>query len=104
MTSMRGGHRRAGAPRRRHGAAAFPDVRLVLIAERLDRREYGRRRGIAERAERLAEDVVGDRQQEIDIARLAFTALDLPQHPVEPVAALPARRALPARLVFVEME
>ncbi len=94
----------ARAPVGRHGAAAFADVRLVLGAEVLDRRQRRRRRGVAERAQRLADDVVADADQQVDVAHLPFAVLDPRQDLVEPVAAFAARRALAARLVLVEVQ
>ena len=92
----------------RHAAGSvqrpFADVRLVLRPEQLHRRQHGRRRRVAERAQRLADDVVGDAEQQVEILRLPFPALEARQQLEQPVAALAARRALAARLVAVEVQ
>ena len=94
----------ARAPVGRHRAAPFAHVRLELGAEVLHRRQRRRRRGVAERAQRLADDVVADADQQVDVAHLPFAALDPGEDLEQPVAALAARRALAARLVLVEMQ
>ena len=53
-------HRLPRAPVGRQRAAPFPDVRLVLVPEMLQRRQHRRDGGVAERAQRLAGDVAGD--------------------------------------------
>src|SRR3954470_18834775 len=73
-----------GPPGRRLRAASFRDVRLELIPEQLQRRQYRRRGGVAERAQRLAGDVVGDAEQQVDVLHLPFTALDTHQQLVQP--------------------
>src|SRR5215831_9300131 len=84
----------ARSPIGRHGAASFADVRFVLGAEVLQGRQRRRRLGVAERAQRLAGDVVRDARQQIEIAQLPFAALDLREDLEQPVAAFAARRAL----------
>ena len=68
------------------------------------RRQRRRRRGVAERAQRLADDVVADADEQIDVAHLAFAVLDPREDLEQPVAAFAARRALAARLVLVEVQ
>ena len=70
----------------------------------LQRRQHGRDGGVTESAERLAADVRRDTRQQIEIAHLAFAALDLAQNLVQPVRAFAARRALSAGFVTVEMQ
>src|SRR6185503_15151746 len=97
-------HRLARPPFRRQRAAPFLDVRLVLVAEMLQRRQHRRHRRVAERAQRLAGDVVRDALQHVEVAHLPLAALDAAQDLVEPVGALAAGRALAARLVAVEVQ
>src|SRR5688572_28780791 len=92
------------SPARRQRAPAFPHVRFVLVSEVLQRRQHRRDGGVAEGAERFAGDVLGNALQEIEVAHLTLAALDLAKDLVEPVGAFPARRALAARLVTVEVE
>ena len=84
--------------------AALTDVRFELVPEQIQRRQHRRRGGVAKRAERLADDVVGDAVQEIDVLHLALSPLEALEQLVEPVAAFAARRALAARLVAVEVQ
>src|SRR5256885_11397914 len=105
----RGGSRASvrsdGLPRAPVGgqrAPPLPDVRLVLVPEVLQRREHRRDGGVAERAQRLAGDIVRDPRQEIEIAHLAVAPFDALQDLVQPVGPLAARRALAARLVAGE--
>ena len=79
-------------------------MRLELVPEQVQRRQNRRRGGVTERAQRLADDVAGDAVQQVDVFRSAFSTLDALQQFIEPVAALAARRALPARLVAVEVQ
>src|SRR5262249_5665361 len=91
------------APVGRQRAAPFGDVRLVLVPEMLQRRQHRRDGRVAERAQRLAADVVRDAREQIEVAHLSFAALDAAQNLVQPVGSLAARRALAARLVAVEV-
>src|SRR6185503_14668112 len=75
LPSMGGSYAGAGSPRRRNGTPTLFDVGFVFCAKRLDRRQHGRRRGVTERAERLAQDVVADREQQIEVFHLPFAAL-----------------------------
>src|SRR3954464_7368151 len=92
-------HRMAGAPVGGQRAVPRLDMRFVLVAEVLEGRHHRRDRGIAEGAQRLAADVGGNAGQQIEIAHLSFTALDLPENLVEPVGALATGCALAARFV-----
>src|SRR5271166_5439147 len=95
--------------RREHGlsgverASASFDVGDVLVAEVLDRRHHRAGRTIAQRAERLPQDRVGDVQQLVEILVGALAGFQPLVDLVQPEGALSARRALPARLVFVEL-
>src|SRR5687768_12047114 len=53
-------HRLFRPPVRGQRAAAFGDVRLELLPEVVQRREDRRCRGVAERTQRLADDIGGD--------------------------------------------
>src|SRR5216117_3559882 len=98
LISMRPHGRLDRPPVGRYRAAPFAHVRLELRAEMLDGRQRGSCGGIAERAERLADDVVPDAHQEIDVTHLSFAVVDARQNLVEPVSPFAARRALAARL------
>ena len=58
-------------------AAAFLHVRFVLVPEVLQSREHRGDGGVAERAQGLPRDVVGDVLQQIEIAHLALASFDL---------------------------
>src|SRR5262245_54354671 len=91
-------HRLSCAPIGRQGAPSFPDVRLVLVPEVLQRRQDRRDGGVAERAQGLAGDIAGDAVEQVEIAHLAFTSLDALENLEQPVRAFTARRAFAARL------
>src|SRR5690242_15716840 len=76
LISVRSHRHPRRAPIGRHRAAAFADVRFEFSAEVLDRRQGGRRRRIAERAERLAGDVVADADEQVDVPHLSLAAFD----------------------------
>src|SRR5271165_1318676 len=84
-------------------AAAFLLVLHDLVPEVLDDGGNRRGRGVAERAERAADDVVADVEQLVQVFAGAVAVLEPLDHPDHPVGALPARRALAARLVLVEL-
>src|SRR4026209_1668522 len=46
------------------------------VAEQIQRGQHRRRRGVAERAQRLADDVARDAVQQIDVFRATLAALD----------------------------
>src|SRR5688572_5743217 len=89
------------APVGRQRAVSLADVGLELVAEVLQRRQHRRRRGIAEGAQRLADDVGCHPEEQVEILHLPLAPLDALKELVKPVAALAARRALAARLVTV---
>ena len=76
---------------------------LVLVAELRDVARDGHRRGVAERAEALAEDPVADVEEQVELALLGATLLDPAEDVDLPADALAARRALAARLLLVEL-
>ena len=73
--------------------------RAEMADEALDR--PGRR--VAERADRVALDLLGDFQQHVDLALLRAALGHARQHAPHPARALAARRALAAALVLVEI-
>src|SRR5215831_13456171 len=85
------------------GAAAFLLMLHDLVPEVLDRGGNRRGHGVTERAECPADDVLADVEQLVQVLLGALAVLDPLDHPHHPVGALPARRALPARLVLVEL-
>src|SRR3954470_8856908 len=84
-------------------AAPFGEVLEVLVAEVLDRAHDRAGGAVAERAERPAQDVVALVQQEVEILGAADALLQVGEGLDQPPGALPARRALAARLVLVEL-
>src|SRR5262249_28056277 len=99
-----GSHRLGRAPGSKQGTAVLANVRLVFVAEMLQRRLHRGDRGVAEGAQRLAADVRRDAREQIEIAHLPLAVLDAAQDLVQPVGALAARRAFAARFVTVEMQ
>src|SRR5581483_5109938 len=89
--------RRGRVARLAHLATLVIDVVLELVAEMQDEALHRQRRGVAERADRSAGDVVGDVRQHVEVLVAAFAVLDAVDHAVEPARALAAGRALPAR-------
>src|SRR5215469_8375307 len=75
----------------------------VLVPEVLDRRGNRRLDRVAEGAECTAGDVVADIEQLRQVGLAALTDLQLLEELNDPVAALPARRALAARLVLIKL-
>src|SRR5687768_6056368 len=96
LISVRPHGRLRGAPVGRNRAPALADMRLELGAEVLHGGQRRRRRGIAECAQRLADHIVADTHQQVDVAHLPFTVLDAGENLVQPVAAFAARGALAA--------
>src|SRR5688572_12765004 len=72
----------------------FLDVVHELVAEMLDEALHRQRRGIAQRADGAARDVVGDVVEEREVFHAALAVLDAVHHAVEPAGALAAGRAL----------
>src|SRR4029079_15264653 len=60
-------------------------------------------RRIAERADRMALDLVGNIKKHIDLALFGPSSGHALEHPPHPARSLPARGALAARLMLVEI-
>ena len=84
-------------------AAALVDVRLELVAELVEVADHRDRVGVAERAQALAVDALGDRDEQVHVGLCAAAVLDLLEDLGQPLRPDSARRALPARLVLVEL-
>src|SRR5690349_7444121 len=85
-----------------HQAELMFDVVLELSAEMLDEALHWQRRGIAQRADGASRDVVGHRNQLLEIFASAFAVLDALHHAIQPTGAFAARRALAARFLEVK--
>ena len=79
------------------------DARFHLGPEMADQTLHRPGRGIAQRADGVAFDLLGHVEQQIDLALLRLAALQALQHAPHPAAALAAGRALAAALVLVEV-
>src|SRR6201987_778537 len=88
--------------RRVERAAAFLLVLDDLVAEILDGGGKRHRHGVAERAERAADDVHAHVEDRFQVLAGALALLDPLARPHQPPGALPAWRALAAGLVLVE--
>ena len=78
--------------------------REELLAEVLQCGRVRRRRGVAERAERAAGDLLADLVDRLDVGLGRRAVLEPLEQLVEPERALAARGALAARLVLVEVD
>src|SRR4051794_17675238 len=81
---------------RGHEAPLVVDVILEFVAIVLDERAHRHRRRVAQRADRPALDVVGERVQEVEVLVAALAVLDPVENAPEPSGAFAARRALAA--------
>src|SRR5512133_1955692 len=72
-------------------APALVDVRAELVAELDDVRRNGHRRGVAERAETLAEDSVTDVEQQVELRMRRVTLLNRLEQLHHPARSLTAR-------------
>src|SRR5512132_1458486 len=79
------------------------DVLLELGAELAQVALDGVDGEVSERAQRAAEDARADVVEQVEVRVLAPAVLDLLEDPHEPARSLAARRALPARLMHVEL-
>ena len=94
----------------RSGAIRVPPASTVTVSlwaraekeGRLDITLCPSNRGVAQRTEALAGDVVADVQQQVQVFHTALASLDTAQDPVHPVCALTARDAFATRLVAVK--
>src|SRR5215831_20139627 len=93
------GHRRQ---RLDDAAALVLNHVLELVAEVLQEALHGPRGRVAERADRMAFDLVRDVDEHVEIGLRALPLRDPREHAVEPARTLAARRALAARLGVVE--
>ena len=84
-------------------AAALVDVRLELVPELVEVAHHGDRVGVAERAQALAVDALGHGDEQVHVGLRAAAVLDLLEDLGRPLRPDTARRALPARLVLVEL-
>src|SRR5690606_5786895 len=78
------------------------DAALQLRAEMADQALHRPGGGIAQRADGVAFDLLGDVVQKVDLGELGPALADPGQHAPQPARTLAARRALAARLVHVE--
>src|SRR5574341_22748 len=83
-------------------ASLLGDMRFELVAVFSDKRCRRHRRGVAERADRVAHDVGADVEDQIQIASLPFAILDAVKNLFHPVTSFAARAALSARFVGVK--
>src|SRR5512139_3352542 len=75
-------------------AVAVLDVMLELVPEMSDEALHRPRRRVAERADGVAFDVVGDADEHVDVFFAPLPREDPLQRAVEPAGAFAARRAL----------
>src|SRR5262249_25829166 len=81
--------------------------RGVLLELGTELRDEGARRhrgAVGEGADGVALNVVGQLQQEVDVARGGPAVLETAEYPIEPASPLTAWRALAARLVVEELD
>src|SRR5262245_47477482 len=74
-----------------------------LIPEMPNRRSHRPRRRITQWANRIALDAPLYIPKQIDVTHLALSVFDILQHTIHPARAFPARRALPATFMHIEM-
>src|SRR5262245_59900920 len=84
-------------PRDAREAHAMRHVILELVAEVAQEALHGPGGSIAERADRVPFDPVGDVDQHVELLLAALTALDAADHAMHPARPLTAGRALAAR-------
>src|SRR5262249_13395262 len=84
------------------GTRSTPAQRFELRAEFLDVGDVGTDGAVVEGADRGAAAALGDVEDRVEIVLAAVAVHDAVDHLVDPAGGLPARRALPARLVGVE--
>src|SRR3972149_11207411 len=78
----------------RNHALLVIDVMPELVAKMLDKALHWQRRGIPQRADGAALDVVGDMVQQVEVFGAAFAVLDAVDHAIHPAGTFAARRAL----------
>jgi len=79
------------------------DAVLNLRPERPDQSLHGPGRGIAERTNCVALNLVGEFLQHVDLREVSVAQLHALEHVNHPACAFTAGRALAARLVLVEL-
>src|SRR5882757_5130579 len=79
------------------------DVVRELVAEVLEHAAHRHRGSVTQCADGAAHDVLGHRIEQLQIFHAALALLDAMHDAPQPAGALAARRALPARLVHVEI-
>src|SRR5215216_589533 len=79
------------------------DVRLELGPEVLDHRADRHRHRVAEHAQAVADDLLADGRHDVEVHRRRLAGVDALEHLHRPVGSLAAGRALPARLVAIEL-
>src|SRR5581483_4910517 len=84
---------------------AFPvlDVMPEFVVEMLDEGAYRHRRGVAQRADGAALDVVRHRIERVQIVGPALAVLDAMDHAIQPAGAFAAGRALAAGFLEIEI-
>src|SRR5207237_4231755 len=87
----------------RNPARACTDAPLDLRAEMAQETLYGPGGAFAEGADRVSLDLFANFLQQIDFGDFRVAALHARQHAPHPAATFPARRALSAALVPVEI-
>src|SRR5215470_14254871 len=87
----------------RDQALLVVDVILELVAEMLDEALHRQRRGVAQRTDRAAGDVVGDVHEHVEVLASTLSMLDAVDHAPQPACPFSARRALAAGLGEVEV-
>src|SRR4051812_21143495 len=86
-----------------HARRVFVDAPLDLGAEMAQQSLYRPSRAVAERADGMALDLLGDLHQHVDLAVGGATLRHASEHAPHPAHAFATRRALPAGLVLVEI-
>src|SRR5436305_2423295 len=84
-------------------AAALVDVALELLPVLRHVARHRHRHGVPERTQALAENAVADVQEQVELALPGLAHLDAADDLDAPARPLPARRALAAALVPVEL-
>jgi hypothetical protein len=83
-------------------AAFLVDVMFIFFTEEFDTACDGTGSGIAQRAERLATDVIADIHEQIDIALPAIAMLNAMENFGQPVGSFAARSAFTTGFIAVE--
>src|SRR5262245_36842623 len=84
-----------------HGPAVLHEV-FELGSKLFEEAQHRHRGGIAQRAQRVAENAFGDALQIVEVRALSLSGHDALDDAVHPRGALAARRALSARFVAID--